>query len=183
MNEGDPAQTSEPRGWGDPERQAACLAALAASLSEIRVNTLAKLGLGPGMSVLDAGSGVGELAIDLVSLAQPGGRIVGVDLNPDAVERARAAAVTAGVEVDFGLGDIRDLPFASDEFDAVRSERVFQYLNGSDAPRAAAGGFPRSCLRERTPMPARQPGAAARHGTAQASEIMRAFRGRKRDEP
>jgi len=122
----------------DAGRQAACLSALAAALSDMRAKTIAELGLAPGMSVLDAGSGVGELAIGLASHVMPGGLVVGIDLNPDAVYRAKAAATAAGATVDFRVGDIRELPLEDDQFDAVRSERVFQYLDQSEASRAAA---------------------------------------------
>jgi SAM-dependent methyltransferase len=132
------AQVADPQRPDDVERQSACLAVLAAALSEMRAKTIAELGLVPGMSVLDAGSGAGELAIGLAPQVQPGGRVVGVDLNPELFERARAAAASACVEVDFRVGDIRELPFERDEFDVVRSERVFQYLDQSEAPRAAA---------------------------------------------
>ena len=129
---------SDRRRPDDAEQQAACLAALAATLAEMRAKTVAALGLAPGRAVLDAGCGVGELAIGLASDVQPGGRVVGVDLNPDAVERPRAAAVDAGVDVAFEVGDIRELPFPGDTFDVVRSERVFQYLPPPETPRAAA---------------------------------------------
>lgn len=128
----------EPRQNDNAERQAASLSALAATLSDIRAETIAELGLAPGMSVLDAGCGAGELAVSLASQVRPNGRVVGVDLNPALFDRARAAAASAGVEVDFREGDIRELPFGRDEFDVVRSERVFQYLDPSEAPRAAA---------------------------------------------
>jgi ubiquinone/menaquinone biosynthesis C-methylase UbiE len=104
----------------------------------MRANTIAELGLAPGMSVPDAGCGAGELAVSLAHRVRPNGRVVGIDLNPALFDRARAAAASAGVEVDFRVGDIREIPFDRDEFDVVRSERVFQYLDPSEAPRAAA---------------------------------------------
>jgi SAM-dependent methyltransferase len=128
----------DPRQADNAERQAACLAAIAATLSDMRAKTIAELGLAPGMAVLDAGCGAGELAVSLARQVGPSGRVVGVDLTPVLFDRARAAAASAGVEVEFREGDIREMPFDRDEFDAVRSERVFQYLDPSEAPRAAA---------------------------------------------
>lgn len=128
----------ETKASADTKSRFTCLSALAEVLSGIREKTVAGLGLVPGMSVLDAGCGVGELAISLAPRVIPGGRIVGIDLNAEAIERAHAAAANADVEVEFRVGDIRDLPLDDNAFDAVRSERVFQYLDLSEASRAAA---------------------------------------------
>lgn len=132
------AQSADTPDAAEGERQAASLAALAAVLADIRAGTVAELGLAPGTAVLDAGCGVGELAISLAPRVEPGGRVVGIDLNPDAVDRAQAAGSSGGVRVDFRVADIRALPFERDEFDAVRSERVFQYLDPVEAAGAAA---------------------------------------------
>jgi SAM-dependent methyltransferase len=116
----------------------ACMATLATVFADLREQALAELGLGPGTHLLDAGCGAGELAIAMAPRVQPGGRVVGVDLNADTINLARDAAAAAGVEVDFRIGDIRDLPCAENEFEAVRCERVFQHLERADWPRAAA---------------------------------------------
>ena len=120
------------------EQMLACMARLATAFADLREQALAELGLWPGTHLLDAGCGAGELAIAVAPRVQPGGRVVGVDLNADTISSARDAASRAGVEVDFRVGDIRDLPCAEDEFDAVRCERVFQHLERADWPHAAA---------------------------------------------
>jgi len=120
------------------EQMLACMARLATAFADLREQALAELGLWPGTHLLDAGCGAGELAIAVAPRVQPGGRVVGVDLNADTISSARDAASRAGVEVDFRVGDIRDLPCAEDEFDAVRCERVFQHLERADWPPAAA---------------------------------------------
>lgn len=58
-------------------------------------------------SILDAPCGHGRLAN---LLAADGHAVTGVDVTPLFVERARADATAAGVEVDYRLGDLRDLP-------------------------------------------------------------------------
>jgi ubiquinone/menaquinone biosynthesis C-methylase UbiE len=126
------------RGMPSPEQMMACMATLADAFADVREQALAELHLGSGTRLLDAGCGAGELAIAVARRLQPGGRVVGVDLNADLIGRAVAAAADAGVEVDFRVGDIRDLPCADDEFEAVRCERVFQHLDRTDWPRAAA---------------------------------------------
>jgi SAM-dependent methyltransferase len=75
------------------------------------------LGLDGESRVLDAGCGPGRHAL---ALAQRGIAVVGVDLSPEFVGLARAAAESLGVadRVRFEIGDVRRLEFA-DEFDAV----------------------------------------------------------------
>ena len=43
---------------------------------------LAQAGLAPGMRVLDAGSGAGDVALIAAELVGPSGTVVGLDLNP-----------------------------------------------------------------------------------------------------
>lgn len=59
--------------------------------------------LGPGWRVLDYGCGSGVLAI--AAGLHGAGRIVGVDVDPNAVSAARDNALANGVEATFGLPD------------------------------------------------------------------------------
>src|SRR5215207_2615574 len=52
--------------------------------------------LRPGMRLLDAGSGPGSITLGLAEVVAPG-HVVGVDLQPAQVERARAIAAERGV--------------------------------------------------------------------------------------
>ncbi|WP_069735221.1 class I SAM-dependent methyltransferase [Streptomyces sp. EN27] len=70
-------------------------------------------GLTPGSSVLDVGSGTGRPTAQ--TLADAGHRVLGVDVSP--VMTALAARQVPGAE--FRCADIRDLPLAEGEFDAV----------------------------------------------------------------
>jgi len=130
----------QPGGRAMPSREqmAACMATLATVFADLREQALAELDLRPGKSLLDAGCGAGELAIAVAPRLQPGGRVVGVDLDAETISLVGAAADNAGAVVDFRVGDIRRLPCDDNEFDAVRSERVFQHLERTDWPRAAA---------------------------------------------
>lgn len=56
-----------------------------------------------GKRVLDIGTGSGILAIEA---ARRGGRVVAVDINPDAVEFARASALKNDFEIDFRVSDL-----------------------------------------------------------------------------
>jgi SAM-dependent methyltransferase len=86
------------------------------------------LALEPGMRVLDAGCGPGRHSLEL---ARRGLSVVGVDLSPDFVALARAAA--GDLPVEFHEADVRALTFAG-EFDAVicLCQGGFGLLGGGD---------------------------------------------------
>jgi SAM-dependent methyltransferase len=73
------------------------------------------LGLEPGMEVLDLACGHGPLANPL---ARRGCRVTGLDSSEVFLERARADAGALGVDVDYRVGDMRELPWR-DRFDRV----------------------------------------------------------------
>lgn len=80
-----------------------------------------------GREVLDAGCGVGYGSALLVQL---GGarRCVGVDIAPDAIERARADH--GGDErLDFRLGDVTALDFPDDSFDVVTCFETVEHID------------------------------------------------------
>lgn len=85
--------------------------------------------LQPGEVVLDLGSGAG---IDVFLAARQvgaSGKVIGVDMTPAMIERARLNAVKAGVEnVEFRLGEIEHLPVESDSVDVVLSKRVINLV-------------------------------------------------------
>ncbi|MGH2950907.1 MAG: class I SAM-dependent methyltransferase [Solirubrobacterales bacterium] len=71
-----------------------------------------------GESWLDVATGTGEVA---VRAAHAGANVSGLDLAPDLIERAKARAADAGVEVDFVAGDAENLPYDDASFDTVSS--------------------------------------------------------------
>ena len=77
-----------------------------------------------GDTVLDVGCGAGVTPCYLAD--KYGVRVMGVDLIPKMVLRARERAAKAGLEdrVEFRTADAQDLPFEGDRFDAVISESV-----------------------------------------------------------
>jgi len=94
----------------------------------------------PGHTVVDLGSGGG---IDCFLAAQAvgdTGHVIGVDMTPDMVERARTAAADAGASnVEFRLGEIENLPVADAAADVVISNCVVNL--SPDKPRVLAEAF------------------------------------------
>ena len=88
-------------------------------------NPTAIASLSEGMTVLDLGSGAGIdcfLAADQVG---PTGTVIGVDMTPEMIDRARANAAEGGYDrVEFRLGEIEALPVADDSIDVVISNCV-----------------------------------------------------------
>ena len=85
-------------------------------------------GIAKGMKVLDVGSGAGDVALTLAEFVGPEGTVIGVDVNPDILETARARAEEAGFDnVEFIAGDARTLELPND-FDAVVGRLVLLYM-------------------------------------------------------
>lgn len=76
---------------------------------------IARAGVRPGMRVVDVACGTGVLAIEAARATQPGGSVVGVDLNPGMLKVARSK----DPGIDWREAPAEALPFDSDEFDAV----------------------------------------------------------------
>ncbi len=66
---------------------------------------------GPGETVIDLGCGSGADSLLAARLVGPAGRVIGVDLAPAMIERARQGAAEAGLgNVEFRPGDLEALP-------------------------------------------------------------------------
>ncbi|TFV87180.1 methyltransferase domain-containing protein [Blastococcus sp. CT_GayMR16] len=97
--------------------------------------------LRPGLDLLDVGCGPGTITVDLAARVAPG-RVVGLDVSPDPLPEARAAAERAGVEVAFEVGDVYALAAEDDSFDVVHAHQVLQHLTD---PGAALREMARVC--------------------------------------
>ncbi|MHB8079828.1 MAG: arsenite methyltransferase [Candidatus Krumholzibacteriia bacterium] len=88
-------------------------------------NPQAIAALQPGETVLDLGSGAGLDSFLAARQVGPTGRVIGVDMTPDMIARARANARAAGADnVEFRLGEIEHLPLADGSVDVVISNCV-----------------------------------------------------------
>ena len=88
-------------------------------------NPVALASLKEGETVLDLGSGAGIDCFIAASKVGEGGRVIGVDMTSEMIERARENARKAEFEnVEFRLGEIENLPAADNSVDAVISNCV-----------------------------------------------------------
>jgi SAM-dependent methyltransferase len=88
-------------------------------------NPTALASLKEGEVVLDLGSGAGIDCFLAASRVGKNGKVIGVDMTPEMLERARENARKGGyTNVDFRLGEIENLPVADSSVDVVISNCV-----------------------------------------------------------
>ena len=91
-------------------------------------------GLAPGERVLDLGCGAGTYTLVAAQMVGAGGRVTGIDMTPEMLAKARAAAAEMGVtNVEFVEGEAERLPFADASFDVVISNGVIDLVPDKDA--------------------------------------------------
>jgi arsenite methyltransferase len=97
-------------------------------------NPFALGGLEAGEEVLDVGSGAGTDSLVAAQMIGPGGRVTGVDMTPEMLAKARAAAAEMGASnVEFLEGEAERLPFEDESFDVVLSNGVIDLIPDKDA--------------------------------------------------
>lgn len=97
-------------------------------------NPTAFADLGNNDVVLDLGSGAGFDCFLAAAKVGPQGRVIGVDMTPAMIEKARVNAKSSDVEnVEFRLGEIENLPVADNTVDVVISNCVINL--SADKPR------------------------------------------------
>jgi ubiquinone/menaquinone biosynthesis C-methylase UbiE len=88
--------------------------------ARLNAELLRLAGIGPGISVLDLATGIGEPALTAASLVAPGGRVVGIDLSPQMLRLACERAAAAGIaNAAFRELDIDELASLEMRFDAA----------------------------------------------------------------
>ena len=87
------------------------------------------LQLQPGETVLDLGSGPGLDAFLAAQRVGDDGRVIGIDMTPEMIERARDGARQVGLpQVEFRQGRLEDLPVEDASIDAVTSNCVINLV-------------------------------------------------------
>jgi SAM-dependent methyltransferase len=90
--------------------------------------------LAPGERVLDLGSGAGTDSLVAAQMVGPEGRVTGIDMTPQMLAKARAAAAELGLtNVEFVEGEAERLPFPDESFDVVVSNGVIDLVPDKDA--------------------------------------------------
>jgi SAM-dependent methyltransferase len=101
--------------------------------------SLRELALCPGESILDVGSGLGQLTRAMARATEPGVRVVGVERDPrqhaEAVHKARSEG--EGDFVDFREGDALALPLQPEEWGTCDVAHARPYWNMSGIPRSS----------------------------------------------
>ncbi|MEO8551630.1 MAG: arsenite methyltransferase [Kofleriaceae bacterium] len=88
-------------------------------------NPTAIASLRPGETVLDLGSGGGFDSFLAARAVGPTGNVIGVDMTPEMITRARTnARKLAATNVEFRLGEIEHLPVADGTVDVILSNCV-----------------------------------------------------------
>lgn len=84
--------------------------------------------LRPGMRLLDCGSGSGSITVGLAQVIAPG-EVRGIEISEGEVVRARGKATAEGIaNVHFEVGDITNLAFPAESFDAIFSHNVLEHV-------------------------------------------------------
>jgi len=90
--------------------------------------------LSEGETVLDLGSGAGFDCFLAAPRVGPTGRVIGVDMTPEMLQKARANAEKSGAEnVEFRLGEIEHLPLADATVDVIISNCVINLAPDKNA--------------------------------------------------
>ena len=108
-------------------------AAVAERISDVGELVVERVGVEPGMELLDLACGAGNATIPA---AREGARVTGLDFSPDLLAIARERAADAMVEVDWVEGDAQALPFDDASFDRVIS--TFGHMFAPDHQRTGA---------------------------------------------
>jgi arsenite methyltransferase len=103
-------------------------------------NPVALASLKEGETVLDLGSGAGFDCFLAVARVGPKGKVIGVDMTPEMLDKARANIRKGNYQnVEFRLGEIENLPVADNFVDAIISNCVINL--STDKPKVFREAF------------------------------------------
>lgn len=95
--------------------------------------TLELADLQDGLTVLDAGCGIGLDAIQMARKVGRTGHVFGIDNSREMIATARSNAAGLELPLTFLTGSLYQLEFQADFFDRCRSDKTFQHLSDPQA--------------------------------------------------
>lgn len=96
-----------------------------------------RLGLSPGATVIDIGSGPGLLAAEMAAEIGPAGKVCGIDISADMISMSAARPLPPGsAPVEFVRAGVERIPYPDGAFDAAVCTQVLEYV--ANIPRALA---------------------------------------------
>lgn len=106
----------------------------------MREQGLQKLAVTPGEHVLEIGFGTGHCLAELAEAVGSSGRVYGIDLSENMVNRAEMllAAEQMTDRVELQVGDAEQLPYAADTIDAVFMSFTLELFDTPEIPRVLA---------------------------------------------
>jgi ubiquinone/menaquinone biosynthesis C-methylase UbiE len=112
--------------WGNTENERQRLASQGDALRPATRRLFQAAGIGPGMHVLDCGSGGGDVSIIAAELVTPSGQVLGIDRDAGSVEAANRRVRGIGLShAHFQIADISSPP--DGPFDAIVGRLVLMY--------------------------------------------------------
>ena len=103
------------------------------------VTVLGRMGIVPGMTVLEVGAGPGHLSLVVAKLLMPGGRLICVDIAPEIIEALRVKILESGIDnIETHVALAEKLPAAISGVDLVLFVAVLGAVRGKQAALAEA---------------------------------------------
>ncbi len=120
------------QGWGKTYDMLVSLLSLGQE-KKFRQATLDLARIQPGDQILEVGCGTGTLTLAARLKAGAQSLVAGIDIAPDMIETARRKATKAGLDVQFQLGRIEEIPYPDGQFDLVLSSLMMHHIPGDAA--------------------------------------------------
>jgi SAM-dependent methyltransferase len=96
-------------------------------MAEATDSFLSRVGLTRGWECLDVGCGDGQVTITMARVTGPSGRAVGIDVDTEALDLAREAAIRAGVRAEF-VEDDAARPVDARAYDLAYARLLLSHL-------------------------------------------------------
>ena len=86
------------------------------------------MNLREGHHVLEVGCGLGNDVVAVAPFVGQDGLVTGIDQSPTMIEQALSRQDLGDLPVEFKVMDAREMSFADQSFDAIRTDRVLQHI-------------------------------------------------------